>query len=282
MYTYTVQTGDTLASIAKRFYNDYTKYTLIAQVNHIQNPANIGIGQVLKIPILSDGKTPATVEIDASTFPLPSHKYYSEIFPKTSIVLHFTAGLSAQSAYHTFLRLSSRTATSYIIDRDGKIYELFPPRFWALHLFRHQHGEPPIYYQLEQKTIAVELVNVGPLKPDASNRRQLNWWWPPHPITGKETFGTRWCELDEVDKYVKKHDRGIDYFATFTEDQYESAKKLLEHLGVLFGIPMLAPVNKLTTELENMITFRGITSHQKYRQDKWDIGPAFDWTKVGL
>ncbi len=48
--SYTVQPNDWLSKIAGRAYGDITKYTAIAQANNIQNPDNIEVGVVLKIP----------------------------------------------------------------------------------------------------------------------------------------------------------------------------------------------------------------------------------------
>lgn len=48
--TYTVQAGDWLSKIAGRAYGDITRYNAIAQANNIQNPDNIEVGMVLKIP----------------------------------------------------------------------------------------------------------------------------------------------------------------------------------------------------------------------------------------
>ena len=45
--TYTVKTGDTLLSIAKKQYGDSSKYTTIVSKNSIKNPNLIKVGQVL-------------------------------------------------------------------------------------------------------------------------------------------------------------------------------------------------------------------------------------------
>jgi len=47
---YTVQKGDTLYQLSKKFYNDPTKYNLIMEANNIQNANQIQVGQVLTIP----------------------------------------------------------------------------------------------------------------------------------------------------------------------------------------------------------------------------------------
>ena len=49
---YTVQSGDNLSRIAKRFYGSPNKYTGIAQANGIANPDLIKVGQKLKLPVM--------------------------------------------------------------------------------------------------------------------------------------------------------------------------------------------------------------------------------------
>lgn len=48
--TYTVQPGDTLSKISKRFYGDPNKYPQIAKANNLDNPDQIKAGQQLLIP----------------------------------------------------------------------------------------------------------------------------------------------------------------------------------------------------------------------------------------
>jgi len=50
---YTVQSGDNLSKIAKRFYGDANKYRDIAQANGIDDPDKIKVGQDLSLPVIS-------------------------------------------------------------------------------------------------------------------------------------------------------------------------------------------------------------------------------------
>jgi len=47
---YTVLAGDSLSLIAQKFYGDLYKWPLILEYNKIDNPDNIEVGMVLKIP----------------------------------------------------------------------------------------------------------------------------------------------------------------------------------------------------------------------------------------
>lgn len=48
--TYTVQKGDTLIGIARRFYGNPAKYKDIAAANNLADPNRIRVGQVLVLP----------------------------------------------------------------------------------------------------------------------------------------------------------------------------------------------------------------------------------------
>lgn len=52
--SYTVRAGDTLSSIARRFYGDAARYPGLAAANGIKNPSIIHVGQVLTIPAAKD------------------------------------------------------------------------------------------------------------------------------------------------------------------------------------------------------------------------------------
>jgi nucleoid-associated protein YgaU len=50
---YTIQSGDNLSHIARRFYADAGKYPEIASANGIDNPDHIRVGQELKLPYIA-------------------------------------------------------------------------------------------------------------------------------------------------------------------------------------------------------------------------------------
>jgi N-acetyl-anhydromuramyl-L-alanine amidase AmpD len=201
---------------------------------------------------------------------LSSDNYFSEKHTKNLVVLHFTAGTTASGVYHTFAK-PGKVATAYTVDRDGTVYEMFDPGLWAYHLGMRTGNTGHMH---DKRSIAIEIVNVGPLKEDPENPDQLNWW--------PNGYGTKWCTKDETDMYVPRSDRGIDYYATFTDEQYESVNTLLDLLCSKYNIPRIAPDDKRRTDVNGLATYSGIIAHQHYRKDKYDMGPAFDWQRVGL
>jgi len=49
---YTVQSGDNLSKVAKRFYGDANRYHDIAKANGIDDPDKLQVGQNLNLPVL--------------------------------------------------------------------------------------------------------------------------------------------------------------------------------------------------------------------------------------
>jgi N-acetyl-anhydromuramyl-L-alanine amidase AmpD len=274
MQTYKIKSGDTLGKVAKKFYGDPQKYTLISKANGIRDPNKIKLGQVLDIPFdredISDSTDLMTIQsqeipIDRTTMRLPEGQYIGEPKPKNLIVLHFTAGTTARSAFNTWMADSLRIATAYVVDTDGTVYELFDPQCWAYALgIKGQPGYPN-----EKRAIQIEIANVGPLK----RRGDLLCWWPPD-----NAFQTRWCHLDEDHKYAKASHRGCDYYARFPDIQFLAVGNLVKYLCERFQIPNQIPKDKINTcDLDWFTKYEGIVSHQNCRNDKYDIGPAFDW-----
>jgi len=227
-----------------------------------------GLSSSLTFPVTIS----AEPNIDETTYVLDPADYYDDKYHKDLIVLHFTAGSSARGAYSTFAK-RGHVATAFIIGRDGAIYELFDRKCWAYHLGMRSGNSG---HKHDKRSIAIEVVNVGPLKEADDNPNQLNWW-PP-----EDEFCTKWCTKDETNKYKRVSDRGIDYYATFTDAQYISIKRLLTYLCAKYNIPMIAPSDKLKTDVDGLANFKGIIAHQHYRQDKYDMGPAFKWDRIGL
>lgn len=57
---YTVKEGDTLFTIAEKYYSDGFKYPEIVNANSLENPNNVETGLVLEIPKLAQAITPTT------------------------------------------------------------------------------------------------------------------------------------------------------------------------------------------------------------------------------
>jgi N-acetyl-anhydromuramyl-L-alanine amidase AmpD len=213
------------------------------------------------------------LEIDRKTYRLTPDQYMPEPQKKDMIVLHYTAGASAAGAFASWTTpvkgRQQRVATAYVVDLNGTIYEMFPPRSWAYHLGMNAPENPNWIH--DRRSIGIEIVNPGPLRMDGTDAKRLNWY----PMN----FGARWCGLDEKNKYVKAPWRGFDYWASFPEDQAAAVRDLVVDLCARFGISTTTPPAAKLEQCDPKFfgTFKGIASHQNFRADKSDIGPAWDW-----
>jgi N-acetyl-anhydromuramyl-L-alanine amidase AmpD len=210
--------------------------------------------------------------IDAKTFRLPESCYWPQRVPKSLIVLHSTASSNARSVFDTWKSPSNgRVATAYIVERDGRIYEVFPPDCWAFHLGMRERN--PGHYN-DRRSVGIEIVNPGPLRPDPDGGDTLNWW--------PKNFRQPWCRLSETDKYVRREYRGYGYYAAFTPEQEQAVRRLAAHLCRRFGIPFALPPEsrRMTCDPDFFCRFSGIAAHQNFRADKLDVGPAWNWNSL--
>lgn len=180
-------------------------------------------------------------------------EYVSQLTKKNALVLHFTAGYGdALGVARYFDCLKGHVATAYACGRDGVIAELFPPAYWAYHLGSTLYNE--------MRTIGIEIVNIGPL-------------WERGGLL-YDAYGNIY-RGDYIT--LKVPYKGVFHWAKFTEEQYENVGKWAAERCVAFGIP---PVIHTTLEFDaNNSNLTGILNHAQFRQDKYDIGPAWDFAK---
>ncbi len=180
-------------------------------------------------------------------------EYIHQKCRKNAIVLHFTAGYGdAIGVGRYFDYLKGLVATCYACGRDGLIAEFFPPAYWAYHLGSSIYNE--------MRTIGIEIVNIGPL-------------WSKGGLL-YDAYGNRYTgEYLTLDIPYK----GVFYWAKFTEEQYQNVGKWAAERCVAFGIP---PIIHTSLEFDpNNEKLVGILNHSQFRQDKYDIGPAWDFAK---
>jgi N-acetyl-anhydromuramyl-L-alanine amidase AmpD len=204
------------------------------------------------------------MNIDKTTYQLPATQYYQEEHHKNLIVLHFTSGSTASGAYQDWVTTPVRVGTSFLVDRSGVVYETFDPRYWAYHLgIASKAGSSH-----DQRSIGIEIVNFGPLKLVGNTL----YSWP-------NNYRNRFCDLSETNRYVRKAYRGFEYYAAFTEEQKQVVPELVKHISTTFNIPRtLPPADKReVSDLGFSTKWNGIATHQMFRSDKFDIGPAWDW-----
>lgn len=198
-----------------------------------------------------------------------SYKYDEQV-EKTQIVLHFTAGY-LKGDLRALTTEDREVSTAFLIARNGTILNLFPWKDWSYHLGLGAVGGNT---KGSKKTIGIELSNIGYLKKVGDQ------------LVSHFGVSDVYCSMNETEFYTKLETpfRKFEYYATYTNEQYESLIVLLRFLTNQFDIPrefLPEEIRYITGTVSDVPSFKGITSHINYRvSDKWDIGPAFDWNRV--
>lgn len=193
--------------------------------------------------------------------------YYEEETAKKKIVLHFTMGY-LKGDIATLIK--DHVSVPFIIARNGIIYNLFASKYWSYHLGRGAVGGNTA---MSKECIGIEISNIGPLKKIGNN------------LVTTYRDNDVYCTISETQHYIKlpQKYRGFEYYASFTSAQYDAIVKLLKFLCAKYNIPKVFANHEkrynVLTESE-FVNYKGIVSHVNCRNDKTDIGPAFDWNRV--
>lgn len=191
------------------------------------------------------------------TLRLSDDQYFQEEHPKDLIVLHHTAGASARSTFNWWQEGDSkRIATAYVVERDGTIFEVFDPRFWAFHL-----GLQGTRGRVDRRSVGIELASEGWLEEGDDGLRAFG-----RPFEGEVYHhGSEW--------------RGHRHFAAYTDEQVASAIVLVNHLCELFAVPRRTPADHEGFD-SALFEFQGIVGHHHVRADKTDLHPGFPWDRL--
>lgn len=189
---------------------------------------------------------------------LDERQYYHTIVPKNLLVLHHTVGGTAASTVGWWERTPERIGTAYLIERDGTVYEVFPPEKWAHHI-----GKGSTLHD-NQRSIGIELCSEGALlekngKFYAFDRISVATERSPDEV---EDIGFVW--------------RGRRYFQKYTPAQLQACFEVVNVLCERFAIPRVG-LTPAAAYIPQWHEFKGIIGHCHARADKTDVHPKFDW-----
>jgi N-acetylmuramoyl-L-alanine amidase len=126
----------------------------------------------------------------------------SKISPEL-ILVHYTAGHSAESSIRTLTRPGSGVSAHLVIARDGTITQLVPFNRAAWHAGKSEYNGRP---RVNNFSIGIELDNPG--------------WLKKTPTGWKTWFGVDWPS-DQVVELQHKHGGKLLGWATFPERQLQ-------------------------------------------------------------
>lgn len=196
--------------------------------------------------------------------------YFQTVFPKDGMVLHFTAGTTADGAISTFERspVVNKYAMSvpYVLANDpaATVYQLFDDKYWAYNLAIT--GNWAQSHKHDKRTVAVEIVNPGPLRKVGDTM----CFWPGN-------WTAPYCKVSETEKYIEVPAyRGEKFFATFTPAQIATTVELCDMVCGKYGIAKVIPpaAKRMMFDMPYFDGFKGVFTHVNVRPDKWDLGPA--------
>ena len=168
---------------------------------------------------------------------------FSEDLPDT-IVIHYTAGSSAESSVRTLTNSKIRASAHMVIGRDGSIVQLIPFDTIAWHAGKSAWGDRR---GLNKYSIGLELDNAGRLT--KSGEQFISW------------FGRSYPE-QEVIKAVHRNEKKPSYWHRFSEEQITKTYEICELLIDTYDI-------------------KSILGHEEISPGrKSDPGPAFPLDKL--
>ena len=195
------------------------------------------------------------------TIRLAKQDYIESETPKDLLVLHHTVGATALSTINYWKTDPQRIATAYIIERDGEVYEIFDPKFWAFHLGLKGTGGA-----VDKRSIGIEIASEGGLTERGGKLYCFDKVSERTLFAGEYyDHGTPW--------------RGYRFFDAYSDAQILAVIKLISLLCEQFAIPRRTPANHFDAD-DSYRQFAGILGHHHLRPDKSDIHPGFPWQRV--
>lgn len=179
--------------------------------------------------------------------------YYQTESAKKAICLHFTVGY-IMSDIAALSKEGNHVSVSYVVDRGGRIYELFPDRYWSYHLGSGAAGGNAA---MSKQTIGIEISNYGPLS----------------LTSGKmvDCYGNEYCREDEAGYYDACDYRGKKFYATMSAEQEAAVAALVKYLCAKHSIPLeFAMDGNVFPSAEAALGFSGVMFHTNVRKDKFD------------
>ncbi|MCU1286776.1 MAG: hypothetical protein JWO13_3126 [Acidobacteriales bacterium] len=194
---------------------------------------------------------------------LPSTEYFNAPQKKDLIVLHHTVGGSAKSTFAYWRTDPEHIGTAYIVERDGTIFEVFPPECWAYHLGL-KIGPKGV---MDKRSIGIEIASEGALLERGGK----------YYAFGRMAEQTQFAGPRFDNKTVWRDYR---YFAEYTPQAIDSVCQLVDKLLTQFSIARQTPASRLDCNLAGYRNYKGVLTHCQLRADKTDCHPGFAWDQL--
>ena len=206
----------------------------------------------------------------------PETQYFREKTEKKQITIHHTvSGDGVDGDMNWWLQSADRIATSYVIDREGRLHKCFADDFWAYHLgckTAHFASVGVPYKKLDPNNIGIELDSWGALAKHSDGQ-----FYPISYEGGKAVPNLKCKPVKYIYEYCSDHKfRGIQYYERYTTAQLDTLRELLQYLQKRHNIP-----TNYNSDIWNLCRRAlqgepGIYSHASFRPDKTDCHPQIE------
>lgn len=155
---------------------------------------------------------------EAAFIESPNHgRTFGENLPDT-IVIHYTAGSSAESSIRTLRDPNSKASAHLVVARDGKITQLIPFNTIAWHAGKSRYRER---IGFNKYSIGIEIDNAGRL--GKSGNRYKAWFGKLYPP-------------EEVVEAVHRNESASSFWHDYTEKQIEAVFDICAKLRDAYGV----------------------------------------------
>ena len=208
-----------------------------------------------------------TVAPKTTLISFPQNQYFQDIFEKSQIYLHHTAGNSdAKGVFAGWANDAGRIGTCVSISGigkntiDGEIVQGYSSKFWAYHLgvkTNYFQAMKLPYKELDKFSIGIEICSWGQLT--LKNGKFYN-------------YVNREIPTDQVYELSTPF-RGYKYYHNYTDAQIESTRKLLVYWGSIYNIPLTYNEDIWDLTPRAFKGEKGVFTHCSVRPDKVDVYP---------
>ena len=172
---------------------------------------------------------------DVSFIPSPNVSGKFKPGRPDTIIIHYTAGASADSAVRTFQREDTKVSAHLIIDFGGEVIQMVDFDTIAWHAGRSQLGDRRGF---NSYSIGFEIVNAGLLEEDDDGDGYESWWGKEYPES-------------EVVKAIHRNQTSPTYWHKYTDAQIKVVKEICQALidkydiKYIYGHEEISPKRKV-------------------------------------